>query len=106
MSIWEDFRTKCPSCCNNKIINWEHCKDFGEKININGEIKCNNPSCSMYLNPKFIMNINFDCGNHNGNHLKPNRNNLWLALGFINIIANSSKDERTKLFKRINEYDD
>ena len=28
---WVPFRTKCPSCNNNEVITWEHCKGFGEK---------------------------------------------------------------------------
>ena len=81
MSEWEDFRTRCPSCLNNEIISWEHCKGFGEKIKKNGEIKCNNQNCHRYLKPGFIMDLSFDCGRHNGNGLKPNNTNVWAALG-------------------------
>lgn len=105
MSEWEDFRTKCPSCPNNEIISWEHCKGFDEKINKNGEIKCNNQNCHIYLKPEFIMDISFDCGRHNGNGLKPNNPNVWVALGMIEIIRNLTKSERQKLFMRVANLD-
>ena len=106
MSEWEDFRTKCPSCDNNKIISWEHCKGYCEKINKNAEIKCYNPNCPNYLHPKFIMGITFDCGQHGGKYLAPNGTNVWAALGMISLIANLSKEDRTKLFMRINGYNE
>ncbi len=52
MTEWEDFITKCPPCDNNKIIHWEHCKGYGEKINKYGEVKCNNQNCPLFLHPK------------------------------------------------------
>lgn len=104
MSDWEDFRTKCPSCDNNKVCTWKHTKDnCYEKINKNGDIKCNNSSCYYYSNPAFIMEWRFECGNH-GDYWKPNATNVWAALGMVSSISNLSKEERTKLFFRVNEY--
>ena len=68
---WVPFRTKCPSCNNNEVISWEHCKGFGEKINRNGEIKCENPNCHMFSKPKFISELSFNCGQHHGEGRKP-----------------------------------
>ena len=105
MNEWADFRTKCPSCNNNEIITWEHCKGFGEKINKYGEVKCNNQNCSRFLHPKFIMDISFDCGKHDGKGLHPNISNVWTALGMIYLIGNLDRKERDQLFRRIAEYD-
>ena len=106
MSEWEEFRTKCPSCDNNKICYWVHSIDeYHETINKDGDIKCNNSNCYYYRNPSFIMEWKFECGNH-GDYWKPNSNNVWAALGMVSSIANLSKTERRKLFNRINEYED
>ena len=104
MSEWEDFITKCPSCDNKKIIHWEHCKGYGEKINKYGEVKCLNPNCPLFLKPKFIMDKTFDCGNHEGRH--PNLINAFNALGLIHLILNLTKNERRELFMRLNSYDE
>ena len=106
MTEWEDFITKCPSCNNNKIITWQHCKGFGEKINKYGEVKCNNQNCPLFLHPKFIMDKTFDCGNHGGNYWHPNVVDAWAALGMSDLISNLGKNEKRKLFERINSYDE
>ena len=79
--------------------------DYHEKINKDGDIKCNNTSCYYYKYPTFIMEWKFECGRH-GDYWKPNGNNVWAALGMVSSIANLSKSERNKLFLRINEYAD
>ena len=104
MSDWEEFRTKCPSCEEGGECYWIHDTDeYHEKINKNGDIRCNNTSCFYYNNPTFIMEWKFKCGNH-GDYRKPNSTNVWAALGMVSSIANLSKEERTKLFFRINDY--
>ena len=103
MTEWEDFKTKCPVCNDNKIIKWEHCKGFGLKINKYGDIKCNNQNCSLFLHPKFIMDNTFDCKNYEGNARHPDVVNVWSALGMIDLIANLSKKERSKLYMRISD---
>ena len=45
----------------------------------------------------------FKCGGH-GDYREPNSTNVWAALGMVSSIAHLSKEERTKLFFRINEY--
>ena len=105
MSEWETFRTKCPSCNNNEIYTWEHCKGFEEKINKKGEIKCLNPNCHLNSKTEFIMDLTFDCGKHNGRGLKPNSLHVWSALGIIEIIRNLTKNERKELFMRMLNYD-
>ena len=104
MSEWEDFKTKCPSCDNDETIHWtiDQCHLI---INKEGYIKCNNSSCQHNQNPTFIMEYKFKCGKHE-DYRKPNFKNVWAALGMISSIANSSKAERTKLYKRISEYYD
>ena len=105
MSDWEDFRTKCPSCDNNATIYWVHTTDeYHEKINKDGDIKCNCTKCYYHDNPTFIMEWKFECGKH-GDYWKPNANNVWLALGMVSSIKNLNKAERNKLFQRINNYD-
>ena len=94
MSDWEDFKTKCPSCDNTKICDWIHSNDsYHEKINKDGDIKCNNSSCYYYDHPTFIMEWKFECGNH-GDYWKPNGNNVWAALSMISSICNLSKPEK------------
>jgi hypothetical protein len=103
MSEWEDFKTKCPSCDNNETIHWtiDQCHLI---INKEGYIKCNNSSCQHNQNPTFIMELKFKCGKHEAR--KPNSTNVWAALAMVSSIVNLSKTERTKLFFRINNYDD
>ena len=106
MCDWENFITKCPSCENNKMCNWVHSiDDYHEKINKDGEIRCNNTSCHYYNNPAFIMEWKFECGQH-GDYWKPKANRVFTAIGMVSSITNLSKAERKKLFDRINEYDD
>jgi hypothetical protein len=105
MTDWEDFITKCPSCNNNDTCNWVHNEDeYHEKINKNGDIKCNNSSCYYYSHPTFIMEWTFDCGNHHGNYWKPDKANVWGALGMISSIKNLKRKERDKLYLRISGY--
>ena len=101
---WVPFRTRCPSCDNNEEITWEHCKGFGEKINRNGEIKCENPNCHMFSKPKFILEISFNCGQHHGEGIKPNMARVFIALGMIPLMQQLSKDEFVKLSNRIMNY--
>ena len=102
---WVPFRTKCPSCNNNEVITWEHCKGFGEKINRNGEIKCENPNCYRFSKPEFIMELSFNCGQHNGEGREPNSFFVFTALGMISLIQGLSLRERHNLFNRINCYE-
>ena len=105
MSDWEDFETKCPSCNNNDTIYWVHTQDgYHETINKNGDIKCNNSSCYYNKNPTFIMEWKFDCGKHHGDYWKPNATKVFTAIGMVSSICSLSKDERIKLFNRINDY--
>lgn len=104
MSDWEDFKTKCPSCGNNKICEWVHGTDgYREKINKDGDIKCNNSNCYYYDHPTFIMEWKFKCEAHD-DYREPNSTNVWAALSMISSIAALSKEERTKVFMRINDY--
>lgn len=104
MSDWEDFKTKCPSCDNNSIYYWVHASDnYHEKINKDGDIKCNNSSCYYYNHPTFIMEWRFQCGGH-GDYREPNSTNVFAAVGMVSSIAHLSKQERVKLFNRINDY--
>ena len=101
---WVPFRTKCPSCNNNEVITWEHCKGFGEKINRNGEIKCENPNCHMSSKPKFISELSFNCGQHHGEGIKPNVTGVFTSLGMIPLMQQLSKEEMHNLFNRIMNY--
>ena len=101
---WVPFRTKCPSCNNNEVITWEHCKGFGEKINKAAEIKCENPNCHMFSKPKFISELSFNCGQHNGEGREPNQLGVFTELGMISLIQILSKEERCNLFNRIMDY--
>lgn len=104
MGDWEDFKTKCPSCENNTVCYWVHaCDDYHEKINKDGDIKCNNKSCYYYDNPAFIMEWRFKCGAH-GDYREPNATNVFAALAMVSSITNLTKQERTKVFNRINDY--
>ena len=108
MSDWEEFRTKCPSCSNNERCYWIHTTDeYHEKINKEGDIRCNNTSCYYYNNPTFIMEWKFKCGDRNhGDYRKPNSTNIWVAIGMVSSITNLSKDERDKLYSKISDYID
>ena len=106
MSDWEDFETKCPSCNNNDKCYWIHTEDkCHEKINKDGDIRCNNKSCYFYDNPTFIMEWEFKCGaREHGDYRKPNSMNIWAALGMVSSIARLSKKDRDKLYSRISDY--
>ena len=104
MSDWEDFRTYCPSCGNRSICDWVHAGDgYHEKINKDGDIRCNNSSCYYYNNPTFIMEWRFKCGKHD-NFKEPNATNVWAALSMVSSITHLSKAERDKLYFRISDY--
>ena len=105
MSDWVPFVTKCPSCSNNASITWVHSVDkYEEKIDKNGNIRCNNTSCEYYKHPTFIMEWGFDCGNHHGDYWKPNSLGVFTALGMISSINELSPEERNNLFQRVNSY--
>ena len=107
MSDWVPFITKCPSCSNNEHIAWVHSDDNSEEvIDKNGNIRCNNTSCEYYKNPTFIMEWGFDCGSHkyHGDYWKPDATNVFTALGMISSIRTLSREERAKLFEKINSY--
>ena len=101
---WMPFRMKCPSCDNKEEITWEHCKGFGEKINRKGEVKCENPNCCRFSKPEFIMELSFNCGQHNGEGRKPNVTGIFTSLSMIPLMQQLSKEEMQNLFNRIMNY--
>ena len=99
---WMPFRMKCPSCDNKEEITWEHCKGFGEKINKKGEVKCENPNCYRFSKPEFIMELSFNCGQHNGEGRKPEVSYIFLALSTL--FYNFSRNDTQILVQRILNY--
>lgn len=62
------FISKCPACENNENITWCHACDKGlETIDDEGNIHCE--KCSL---DKFLMELRYDCGQHNNQFLSPN----------------------------------
>ena len=49
------------------------------------------------------MEWRFQCGAH-GDYREPNSTNVFVAVGMVSSIAHLSREERKKLFDRINEY--
>ena len=73
------FITVCPSCEKNESIIWCHASDGGlEKIDEEGNIHCE--KCSL---DKFIMDLRYDCGNHNNTFLGPNWKRMVYAISQI-----------------------
>ena len=70
------FITKCFSCENNENIIWCHACDEGlETIDDEGNIHCK--KCTL---DKFLLDLRYDCGEHNNQFLSPNYKRAMYAI--------------------------
>jgi hypothetical protein len=94
------FVSKCPACENNENITWHHACDSGlEKIDDEGNIHCE--KCSL---DRFLMELKYDCGQHNNQFLEPNWKRTIYAISQLATTRNLPEDVCEKIIKKIYDH--
>ena len=98
------FRSKCPSCDDNRILTWVHegCPLFSQQYLFeNGNIYCN--GCNSFFN---FVDCVFNCGNHSNGYRPVDFSRLeaiFSAVGTFPGNDNDAREFRRKLRKNIKE---
>ena len=91
------FITACPSCDNKEKCKWVHASDDGlQTIDRNGDIHCY--KCSMCT---FLMDLRYDCGNHNDRFGDPNFRRIASVIGRMTSCGDLPDYVCEKIIKKI-----
>ncbi len=94
------FASSCPACENKTVIRWNHTNcpgdsSCGEEIDEDGYIYC--LGCNKNIG--FIMDINFNCGNHDSR--KPDERSVMSALSMMATMIGIPSEFGKKIIRNV-----